>query len=384
MNRLEIRLSGFGGQGIVRSGEIVGKAAALYDGRHATFTQSYGPESRGGACAAQVIIADDPVELSYPHLVDPSILIIMSQGAYNKYVPGFRKDGLLIIDEDLAETGEAAEGLRILSIPATRLAEELGLPLILVQHHHAHIASVLAENGWPLQGGKVLGIALDGSGYGDDGTVWGGEFMIADYLGYQRVGMLTPMPLPGGTQAILQPWRNSFSQLQRALGWTRVAADWGELEAVRWLAAQPVESLTQMIATGLNSPLTSSCGRLFDAVATALGICSEGISYEGQAAIELENCMTTAGNCEAPAYRFALERGRLTEINPAPMWPQLFDDLAGGMAIGEIGARFHRGLAAALVDTAIGISRRSGTSRGASTRSRSRSTPTSRSSRSIT
>ncbi|MGD2166050.1 MAG: 2-oxoacid:acceptor oxidoreductase family protein [Anaerolineae bacterium] len=130
MNRLEIRLSGFGGQGIIRSGEIVGKAAALHDGRYATFTQSYGPESRGGACAAQVIIADDPTELSYPHLVDPSILIIMSQGGYNKYVPSFGPDGLLIIDEGLVELDEAAEGLRVLAIPATRLAEELGRRIV--------------------------------------------------------------------------------------------------------------------------------------------------------------------------------------------------------------------------------------------------------------
>ena len=130
MNRLEVRLSGFGGQGIIRSGEIVGKAAAIYDGRYATFTQSYGPESRGGAAAAQVAIADDPVELSYPHVVDPSILVIMSQGAYNKYVPGFRRDGLLIVDESLVELDQAAEGLRVLKIPATRLAEELGRRIV--------------------------------------------------------------------------------------------------------------------------------------------------------------------------------------------------------------------------------------------------------------
>ncbi len=130
MNRLEIRLSGFGGQGIIRSGEIVGRAATLYDGRYATFTQSYGPESRGGACAAQVIIADDPVELSYPHLVDPAILIIMSQGAYNKYVPGFRRDGLLIVDEELVDLDEAAEHLRVIGIPATRLAESLGRRIV--------------------------------------------------------------------------------------------------------------------------------------------------------------------------------------------------------------------------------------------------------------
>ena len=130
VNRLEIRLSGFGGQGIIRSGEIVGRAAALYDGRYATFTQSYGPESRGGACAAQVIIADDPVELSYPHLIDPSILIIMSQGAYNKYVPCFRQDGLLAVDEDLVELDEAAESLRVMGIPASRMAEDLGRRIV--------------------------------------------------------------------------------------------------------------------------------------------------------------------------------------------------------------------------------------------------------------
>jgi 2-oxoglutarate ferredoxin oxidoreductase subunit gamma len=130
VNRLEVRLSGFGGQGIIRSGEIVGKAAAIYDGRYATFTQSYGPESRGGACAAQVAIADDPVELSYPHVIDPSILVLMSQGAYNRYITDFRRDGLLIVDEALVELDDRAEGLRVLKIPATRLAEELGRRIV--------------------------------------------------------------------------------------------------------------------------------------------------------------------------------------------------------------------------------------------------------------
>jgi 2-oxoglutarate ferredoxin oxidoreductase subunit gamma len=130
MNRLEVRLSGFGGQGIIRSGEIIGKAAVLYDGKFATFTQSYGPESRGGACAAQVAIADDPVELSYPHVIDPSILVLMSQGAYNKYASDFRRDGLLIVDEDLVELDEAAEGVRMLKIPATRLAEQIGRRIV--------------------------------------------------------------------------------------------------------------------------------------------------------------------------------------------------------------------------------------------------------------
>lgn len=128
MSRTEIRLSGFGGQGIIKTGYIIGEAVAIHDGKNATFTQSYGPESRGGAAAAQVVISDAPI--SYPHVIDPTILVVMSQGAYNKYVPDFRRDGLLIIDEDLAEPDEAAEGLRILSIPATRLAEELGRKIV--------------------------------------------------------------------------------------------------------------------------------------------------------------------------------------------------------------------------------------------------------------
>lgn len=128
MSRAEIRLTGFGGQGIILSGYIIGKAAAIHDKKQATFTQSYGPESRGGACSAQVIISDEPV--SYPHLIDPSILVVMSQEAYNKYAPTLRDGGLLIVDEDLVETGDLAGDVRLLSVPATRLAEELGRKIV--------------------------------------------------------------------------------------------------------------------------------------------------------------------------------------------------------------------------------------------------------------
>ena len=128
MSRTEIRLTGFGGQGIILSGYIVGKAAAIHDGKQATFTQSYGPESRGGACSAQVIISDEPI--SYPHLTDPAILVVMSQAAYNKYAPDIREGALLIIDEDLVETGEIAGDVRLFSVPATRLAEELGRKIV--------------------------------------------------------------------------------------------------------------------------------------------------------------------------------------------------------------------------------------------------------------
>jgi 2-oxoglutarate ferredoxin oxidoreductase subunit gamma len=128
MSRTEIRLTGFGGQGIILSGYIVGKAAAIHDKKQATFTQSYGPESRGGACSAQVIISDEPV--SYPHLIDPSILVVMSQEAYNKYAPALRDGALLIVDEDFVETGEVVGSVKLLSVPATRLAEELGRKIV--------------------------------------------------------------------------------------------------------------------------------------------------------------------------------------------------------------------------------------------------------------
>lgn len=122
MSRTEIRLCGFGGQGIILAGHILGKAAALYDKKHATLTQSYGPESRGGACSAKLIISDEPVH--YPHLIKPSILVAMSQEAYLKYEPELSDDGLLFYDENLVKPGRTNPRRGTFSIPATRLAEE--------------------------------------------------------------------------------------------------------------------------------------------------------------------------------------------------------------------------------------------------------------------
>jgi hydrogenase maturation protein HypF len=244
---------------------------------------------------------------------------------------------------------------------ARSLAAELAIPLMQVQHHHAHIAGVLAENGWPLDAERVLGVALDGSGYGSDGTLWGGEFLLADYRGFRRLGALRPVPLPGGTQAILQPWRNSFSQLETCLGWARVVSDWEDLEAVRWLKQQPLETLGKMMQTGLNSPRSSSCGRLFDAVAGLLAICREGISYEGQAAIELEAVALSAAQQDHPGYDFGLwvEEG-LQLLDPGRLWPALLDDLAAGVDRREIAWRFHQGLIRALADMASRLARAEG------------------------
>lgn len=128
MSRQEVRLSGFGGQGIILAGKIMGKAAAIYDGKHATFIQSYGPEARGGACAAEVVIDSQPVH--HPHVVDPQILVVMSQGAYNRYLPQFNPGGLLIVDTDLVELDDQVGERPVLTVPATRIAEQVGRKMV--------------------------------------------------------------------------------------------------------------------------------------------------------------------------------------------------------------------------------------------------------------
>ncbi|MDD5092753.1 MAG: 2-oxoacid:acceptor oxidoreductase family protein [Dehalococcoidia bacterium] len=123
MSRTEIRLSGFGGQGIILAGNIVGQAAAIYDGRHATFTQAYGPEARGGACSAQVVISDEPG--GYPYIENPAVVVAMSPEAYTKYAANVGDDITVIIDDGLVKPNKSQES-RILKVPATRIAEELG------------------------------------------------------------------------------------------------------------------------------------------------------------------------------------------------------------------------------------------------------------------
>ncbi|MES9851508.1 MAG: carbamoyltransferase HypF [Candidatus Thiodiazotropha sp. L084R] len=241
------------------------------------------------------------------------------------------------------------------------LAEESNLQLLLVQHHHAHIASVLAENGWPLKGGQVLGIALDGSGYGDDGTIWGGEFLLAGYTGYQRLGHLSSVALPGGTQAIKQPWRNTFSQLNHYLGWENVIRQWGDLESVIWLNQQPLEVLSQMIKGGVNSPMSSSCGRLFDGVAALLNICREEISYEGQAAIELESAAQRGRESGSGNYRLhIISDSGLQRLDSASLWLSMLDDLSNGVPREEIAWRFHLGLANGVSEMASGLAKEKG------------------------
>ncbi len=228
------------------------------------------------------------------------------------------------------------------------------LPLTEVQHHHAHTASCMAENGVARDTGPLLGISLDGLGYGGDGTLWGGEFLLADYRRYRRLATFKPVAMLGGAQAIHEPWRNAYAHLAAAFGWPRVAEDYGELEIVRFLDAKPRATLDRMITRGLNSPAASSCGRLFDAVAAAGGVCRERAAFEGQAAMEFEAAADPeiasrplAEEGSEELYPFAVEKleGGLPYVEPLPMWRAVLDDLVRGTPVATISARFHRGLA---------------------------------------
>ena len=230
------------------------------------------------------------------------------------------------------------------------MAQAQGLPLDEVQHHHAHLAACLAENGLAPDCAPVLGVVLDGLGYGDDGTLWGGEVLLADYRQSQRLATFKPVAMLGGAQAIAEPWRNTYAQLMATMGWARFVADFGALDLCAFLADKPRALLDAMLAKGLNSPPASSVGRLFDAVAAAAGVCRERAGYEGQAAIEFEalvDARTLAAEDDQRAYPFTLARADhgLLCVDPLAMWQALLRDLAAWTPVAVIAARFHLGLA---------------------------------------
>ena len=241
------------------------------------------------------------------------------------------------------------------------LAADAGLPVIEVQHHHAHVAACMADNGWPLDAGPVLGIAMDGLGLGMDGAVWGGEFLACDYGGFERLGCLKPVALPGGDAAVGQPWRNAYAHLMAEMDWAEVAARCSGLGLFARLDAAPRATLDAMIAHGINTPLSSSCGRLFDAAAAMAGLAWDTQAYEGEAAILLEAAIDDAALGEPPAraYPFAIalpDGGGLPHIEPLAAWRALLGDLRANTPVGVIAARFHRGLAKAIVVMAARLS----------------------------
>lgn len=224
------------------------------------------------------------------------------------------------------------------------------LPVIEVQHHHAHLAACLADNDIPLDTSPVLGVILDGLGYGEDHTIWGGEFLAGDYRGFTRLGTFKPVVMPGGSQAIREPWRNTYAHLVAEMGWARFAMNYHELSLFHYLEQKPRAMLDQMLSKNVNSPLASSCGRLFDAVAAAMGICQDRMLYEGQAAMELEALVDRATldqEDSSLAYPFSIPRLRDSQlyVEPLAMWEALLGDLVLDTPRPVMAARFHKGLA---------------------------------------
>jgi hydrogenase maturation protein HypF len=250
---------------------------------------------------------------------------------------------------------------------STRFAEDSGVPLTRVQHHHAHMASCMAENGLD---GDVIGIIFDGTGYGTDGTVWGGEFLAGGYHGYRRAGHFLPVPLPGGDAAVREPWRMAMAYLYQSLGEAAFTIDH---PVARILPEKERALFAQMLRRRINSPLTSSCGRLFDAVAALLNV-RHTVSYDGQGAIELESLAEMAeGEEKSPPtslyqggsypYKIVSNEDTPLQLDFSPMFPEILTDIEAGIRTAVIADRFHQSVASAATEVCLHISEATGLDR---------------------
>jgi hydrogenase maturation protein HypF len=224
---------------------------------------------------------------------------------------------------------------------STRWADEQAdIPKVRVQHHHAHIVSCMAEHRIE---GSVIGLSCDGTGYGPDGTVWGGEVLIADAAGFERAAHLSCVPMPGSAAAIREPWRMAVSYLDDAYGEGFGSLD---LPVLRKAGVDQVNVILKMIAKRINSPLTSSLGRLFDGVAAIAGLRSR-VSYEGQAAMELE----MAARSDAVAlYEYAVDGDGPWRVPPAPIVRGVVADVRNECPVSMISVKFHNTVIALLAD----------------------------------
>lgn len=215
------------------------------------------------------------------------------------------------------------------------------LPRVGVQHHHAHLASCMAENGLE---GDVIGVIFDGTGLGTDGTIWGGEFLFGGYGSFSRKGHFRPVSLPGGDAAVREPFRMALSYLYTAYGDSLFRL---ELPFMEEISASDRKLFLAMLERRINSPLSSSCGRLFDGVAALIGLRSR-VTYEGQAAIELE-ALAEQGRAKEP-YPFVLREGEGVMVDFAPMIRALVDDVANGADRAEMAGKFHGTIASAVAE----------------------------------
>jgi len=254
---------------------------------------------------------------------------------------------------------------------AARLAQALvpdDCERMVVAHHHAHVASCMVDNGVAADA-RVLGIVLDGLGTSEAGELWGGEFLLSDYKHATRVGTCKPVAWLGGDAAAREPWRALYAHLMAEIGWADLEMNYGELPLLQYLSGKPRATLDAMLKRGTHAPLASSAGRLFDAVAAALDLHRERITFEGQAAMALEACVdmhALAHEDELLAYPFTVPMlpavpatpppsaadsaadsskpsPRLPYIEPLAMWRALLGDLVLDTPKGVIAARFHRG-----------------------------------------
>lgn len=241
---------------------------------------------------------------------------------------------------------------------STVWARKNGAPVIPVQHHHAHIASCMMENELD---GRVLGVAWDGTGYGTDGTVWGGEFLLAGYTSFDRVAHLKTFRLPGSERSVKEPRRSALSVLYETF--EGFGGGFGDLlEKIPTLASfedKEAELLLEMIKKGINSPVTSSAGRLFDAVSSILGI-RQRAGFEGQGAMELEfrachDFLPAPRATAGESYDFAVDDGNTNGpmvLDWRPVISAIIDDLNGGQDTGVISSRFHNTLSSMIVAVA--------------------------------
>ncbi|MBX7246168.1 MAG: carbamoyltransferase HypF [Candidatus Sumerlaeaceae bacterium] len=320
-----------------------------------------------------------PLPVSVPQNLNP----ILATGAHLKNTVAVARGHFVSISQHIGdlETAEAFRAFRKTAydleqlldvIPesvmcdahpdylSSQFARQRGLPVRAVQHHYAHVLACMADNRLE---SPVLGVAWDGTGYGDDGTIWGGEFLAVDATGYSRAAHLRQFRLPGGDAAVRKPWRAALGLLfelfdgdmrQLAKVCSPISPEW--LPCFADVDHAELEMVMQQLSRNLNCPLTSSAGRLFDAVAALAGVRSE-MDFEGQAAMDLENCLDP--QAKIISYEMALRKpstlGEPLQLDWTPMVAAILADVRQGKPAGFISAAFHNGLVRGIVQVAIDL-----------------------------